>query len=256
MSWELFDRDGAGGVAICGVDGAALDEAPVASLPVACEIVIGAESAAPGSLDAAEHDIASVTRELGGRIVATARTRTSLTTLVYLSSDEGAEGYTRITLPRRASVSVAPAIDPDWTLFAAARPIGMEEQSMQDFRVRVRLHESGDVGGVRPIDHVVTGVSEAVAGDVVASIRAVFPSAHAVVDEGDDSTWQVSHQSDPTDVTESSWTIRLIAERFGATYAGWHCEVVRGGDVPGQDVPGEDGSARPERTGRRWFRRR
>ncbi len=251
MSWELFDRDGAGGFEICGVDGAALDEAPVASLPVACEVAITAESAAPGSLDAAEHDIASVTRELTGRIVATARTRTSLTTLVYLTSDEGAEGYTRITLPRRASVSVAPAIDPDWTLFAAARPSGIEEQSMRDFRVRARLHESGDVGGVRPIDHVVIGVSETVADELVTSIRAVFPTAQATVDDGDDATWQVSHESDPNDVTESSWTIRMIAERLGATYAGWSCEIVLGVDALGQDE-----AARPERSGRRWFRRR
>lgn len=251
MSWELFDRDAAGGFEICGVDGAALDEAPVASLPVACEIAIGAESAAPGSLGAAERDIESVTRDLNGRIVATARTTTSLTTLVYLPSDEGAEAYTKITLPRRASVSVAPAIDPDWTLFAAARPTGIEEQSMRDFRVRAQLHEFGDIGGVRPIDHVVTDVAEDVADELVASIRAVFPAAEAITDEGDDSTWQVSHEADPNDVTESSWTIRLIAERFGATYAGWRCEVVL--DEDAADEPKPSGS---KPSGRRWLRRR
>ncbi len=84
----------------------------------------------------------------------------------------------------------------------------------------------------------------------------MFPSARATVDEGDDSTWQVSHESDPNDVTESSWTIRLIAERFGATYAGWHCSIVVGEVVLGGDVSGEGEAAQSERTGRRWFRRR
>lgn len=245
MSWDLFDRDTASGFEICGVDGAALDEAPVASLPVACEIVINAESAAPAALGAAERDIESVTRELNGRIVATARTRTSLTTLIYLTNDEGAEGYTKITLPRRASVSVAPAIDPDWTLFAAARPRGIEEQSMRDFRLRAQLHESGDIGGVRSIDHVVTEVSEDVADELATSIRAVFPTAEISAD-AEDSTLRVSQDADPTDVTESSWTIRLIAERFGAAYAGWRCGVVLGNDE----------SAAPKQDVRRWFRGR
>ncbi len=33
------------------------------------------------------------------------------------------------------------------------------------------------------------------------------------------------HDADPTDITPDSWTLRLIAERHGAIYDGWGCEV-------------------------------
>ena len=241
MVWELFDRDGAAGFQICGVDSDALADAPISTLPVACEITVSAESAAPSALGDTEHDLEQVTASLDGRLVATARTRTSLTTLTYLPSDEGADRFTGISLPKRASVSVAPAIDPTWTLFDAVRPSGIEEQSMRDFRVRSQLHLAGDRGGPRPIEHTVTGLTENTVDDFMASVSAAFASVRGEAGDVGVGCWNITHVADPKDVTESSWMIRQIAERHGAEYDGWRCEVV------GAEAPSS-------KRKRRWFR--
>ena len=241
MAWELFDRDGAAGFQICGVDGDALTEAPIANLPIACEITVGAESAAPAALEATERDLERVTASLGGSLVATARTRTSLTTLAYLRSDDGADEFTKISLPGSATLSVAPAIDPAWTLFDAARPHGMEEQSMFDFRVRSQLHQAGDTGGERPIEHVVVGLTLDTLDGFMASVSAALASVSGNDNGAGVSPWRVIQAADPKDVTESSWIIRQIAERHDADYDGWGCAVRR-----------DDGAVGKRRG---WFRR-
>lgn len=241
VAWDLFDRDGGGGFQICGIDTGSSSEAPVAALPIGCEITVEAESASPDALGATERDLEVITDSLSGRIVATGRTRTKLTTLAYLPSDRDAERYTKIALPAGASVSVAPAIDPDWTLFAAARPSGMEEQSLLDYRVRSELHAAGDNGGVRTIDHVVTGLG---AGQFEGFSSAVA-SIGVEVAQVDGERVEITQRADPKDVTETSWTVRLIAERFGGVYEGWRCGVLR-------DVSAGTTSTRSRR---RWLRR-
>lgn len=228
MVWEMFDRDGAGGFQICGVDGDALAQSPVTSLPVACEITVRADSAAPEMLAATERDIERTTTSLGGRIVATSRTRTTLVTLAYLPSDDDAEWFSKISLPRRASVSVAPAIDPEWTLFERTRPEGIEAQSMLDFRVRSELFAAGDVGGARPIEHVVRGLTPTTTDDFTVSVSAAIADLRRDVAGAEVGSWHGIHVADPKDVTDSSWMIRQIAERFGASYDGWGCAVVTG----------------------------
>lgn len=242
MAWELFDRDDGGGFQICGVDGDALAEAPIASLPVACQVEITAESAAPAALATTEADLERTIASLDGRLVATSRTRTTLTSLVYLPSDDNADRFAALTLPRGASISVGPAIDPEWTLFDQARPRNIEEQSMLDFRVRTQLHEAGDIGGVRPIEHVVTGLSADASTGFATAMSAAFATVTVTPDRGDPSTCTVTCPADPRDVTEASWIIRQIGERFGGTYDGWGCAVVAG-------------SKPAQRSGRRWFRR-
>lgn len=239
MVWEMFDRDGPGGFQICGVDGDVVDSAPIATLRVACEVTVEAESASPAVLEATERDLERVTDSLDGRIVATARTRSTLVTLVYLPSDDDADWYTRIALPLGAKISVASADDPDWTLFAKMRPEGIEEQSMLDYRVRTQLHKAGDVGGERTIDHVVTGLSTE---SLAAFEAAVAAMGYTVESSGGSVALRVN--ADPRHVTDDSWTIRLIAERHGGNYDGWGCEVVGGGR----------GAGRP-RAKKRWWRR-
>ena len=241
MAWEMFDRDGGGGFQICGIDGDALDQAPIAGLPVGCEITVHADSAAPAVLEATEDELKSVTASLDGRIVATSRTRTSLVTLAYLPSDDDADRYSKVSLPRNASVSVAPAIDPAWTLFDRARPVGIEEQSMLDFRVRTELFAADDRGGPRPIEHIVVGLTEKTVDEFMMSVCAAMVDVRGDGEGGEVSSWRVTHVADPKDVTESSWMIRQIAERHGAAYDGWGCPVV---------------SASPpkKKPKRRWFR--
>lgn len=241
MTWELFERD-APGFQICGVDADALVESPLAALPIACEVTVTAESAAPAALEATERDLTQVAGSLDGRIVATTRTRTSLVTLIYLGSDEDVERFSKISLPSGASISVAPAIDPKWTLFDAARPSGVEEQSMLDFRVRNDLHAAGDVGGERSIDHTVLGLTDETLEDFTMAISVAQPGAVGAPHGDDISTWQVTHRADPKDVTESSWMIRQIAERCGAAYDGWRCDVLVD-------------ERRRGKGGRSWFRR-
>ena len=139
-------------------------------------------------------------------------------------------------LPAKASVSVAPSRDPDWTIFERARPVDMEVQSMRDLRMMAELHAAGDSGGVRPIEHAVSGL--------VADRSSAFSSAARSIglDPGpvEDGRIMLRHDADPSDITPESWTLRLIAERHGADYDGWRCDVV--------------GAPAPARE-RRWRRR-
>lgn len=252
MAWDLFDRDGDGGVQICGIDADSRVEAPVVALPIGCEVTVEAESASPDALAATERDLAAITVSLNGRIVATRRTRTQFVTLAYLPSDDGAGRYASIALPRGASLSVAPSIDPEWTLFEASRPSGMEEQSLLDYRVRADLHAAGDIGGVRPIEHVVTGLAADRVGAFTTAVETLGVSVADVL--GD--RVGIAQQADPKDVTETSWTIRLIAERFGGVYDGWGCAVMRGEDpAPRRSAPRQPRATTSSGRTRRWFRR-
>ena len=158
MAWELFRRDGVAGFEMMGVDGDLLGEAPLPELPIAVEITIEAPSTMPEFIGPAESAIERITDELGGRIAGTSRTATRLWALVALASDEHAARFTQVPLPAKASVSVAPSRDPGWTIFDRVRPVDMEEQSMHDLRRMAALHAAGDVGGVRPIEHDVSGL--------------------------------------------------------------------------------------------------
>lgn len=238
MAWELYRREGAGGLEMIGVDGDLLVDGPVAALPLACEVTIETPSTRPEVLASTETVIERITEELGGRIVGTSRTATRLWVLVHLPGDEHAARFTLIPLPANASVSVAPANDPDWTIFDRIRPVGMEEQSMSDLRVMAGLHAAGDVGGIRPVEHVVTELPDERAASFISAVATIGLAA----DEPADGTVVLRHEADPSDITQDSWTIRLIAERHGATYGGWGCDVVGGAPARPQPKP-------------KWFRR-
>ncbi len=219
---------------------------PWPTFAVACEITIEAESAAPVALSSSEYDLERVTTTLVGRIVATSRTRTSLVTLAYLPSDDDADRYSKVSLPKGASVSVAPAIDPDWTTVRSrVRPVGIEEQSMLDFRVRNQLFAAMDLGGERPIEHVVVGLTDETVDDFTMSVTSATSVVRQPDVEVDAASWRGLHVADPKDVTETSWIIRQIAERFGATYDGWGCPVETG-------APAASAAAAKRKW--RWFR--
>ena len=221
VAWELFRREGAHGPEMVGIDGDLVAAAPLVDLPVACEITVEAPSASPDFLGPTEATIEAITAQSGGRIVATRRTLTRLSILVHLRDDGLASRFMHVPLPARASVSVAPSIDPGWTVFDRFRPVGMEEQSLFDLATMADLHRSGDIGGVRPIEHVVTHLAPARDADFATAMvslgLAVEASSDAVI---------VRHDADPADITSDSWTIRQIAERCGADYDGWRCAVV------------------------------
>ena len=240
MSWELFRREAVEGFELVGVESDLLREAPKEGLPLACEITITAPSVQPKDLGDTEDSLDAITVQIGGRIAATVRSSNQLWVLAYLQSDDDAERFTQIPLPRGASVSVAPTRDPDWTIFERAQPVGIEEQSMLDLRVMSQLHEAGDIGGVRQIDHVVVALDASSAEQFVASARSVLGTLEAR--KQDTETWVLSAPGDPADITSETWTLRLIAERFGAEYDGWGCAVA-GGSEPAS------------RSKRRWFRR-
>jgi hypothetical protein len=223
MAWELFRRDGGDGFEMVGVDGELLMAAPVAGLPLAVEITIEATSTLPEFIGSAEATIEKITEELGGRIAGTGRTSTRLWILVHLPDDEHAARYTQVPLPARAAITVAPANDPEWTIFDRVRPVEMEEQSMRDLAVMAELHAAGDVGGVRTVEHVVTGLDP----ERSDSFGRAAATVGFIVSSSDDNRVVLVHEADPTDITPDSWTLRLIAERHAATYEGWRCEVVR-----------------------------
>lgn len=223
MAWELFRRDAAGGLEMIGVDGELLTAAPLTGLPLACEITIDAPSTLPEFIGSAEVSLESVTHQLGGRIAATSRTATRLWTLVHLPSDEHASRFAQLPLPAGASITVAPTVDPGWTIFDRARPVDMEQQSMSDLRVMADLYAAGDVGGVRRVDHAVTDLP----GDRIGAFTAAVASIGFTVDASDDGTVVAHHRADPADLTSDSWTVRLIAERHGGTYGGWVCDTIR-----------------------------
>lgn len=222
MAWELFRRDGAADLEMIGVDGDLLVDAPIATLPLACEITIDAPSTLPEFIGAAEVALEAITDQLGGRVAGTSRTATRLWTLVHLPSDEHASRFTQIPLPAKASVTVAPANDPAWTIFDRVRPVGIEQQSMFDLGVMAALHRLGDIGGMRRIEHHVIDLDDERSEACAAAIGSV---GFEVVPHRDGGLGVV-HDADPSDLTTDSWTIRLIAERHRGTYAGWTCEPV------------------------------
>ena len=215
VGWQLFRREGSDGLEMIGVDGDLLDDAPLAELPLACEITVEAPSTLPEFMASTQAAIDSV--------VATGRKATVLWVLVYLPSDEHAVRYSQIPLPAKASLSVAPANDPQWTIFDRARPVDMEMQSMQDLALMAELHAAGDVGGVRRVEHTVGGLAADRRTPFVAAARSVgFETEDAAAEP-----IVLHHRVDPSGITPDSWTLRLITERFGATYGGWSCELVR-----------------------------
>jgi regulator of RNase E activity RraB len=230
MAWKLFRREGSGELEMIGVDADLFDEAPVADLPLAVEVTIEASSTLPEFIGSAEATMDAITQRARGRIVGTSRRATQLWVLVYLPGDESAAEYTQIPLPARASVSVAPSNDPQWTLFDRVRPVDREHQSMLDLAVMAGLHAAGDTGGDRDIEHVVTGLDADAAERFAAAVSSVVGPAEieredAHADGG--ATIVVRHRGDPADVTDETWTIRQIAERHGATYDGWGCAVLQ-----------------------------
>ena len=204
-----------------GVDGDLLSDAPLVDLPIAVEITIEAPSTLPEFVGSAEATIEKFTAQLGGRLAGTARTATRLWVLVHLPTDDHAARFTEVPLPAKASITVAPAKDPGWTIFERVRPVDMEDQSMRDLAVMAELHAAGDTGGVRRIEHVVTGVEGGRADSLVRAAGTVGFSV--ATNDGD--RMVLVHDADPTDITPDSWTLRLIAERHGAIYDGWGCEV-------------------------------
>lgn len=247
MAWELFRRDGEGGLEMIGIAGDLLDAGPVGALPMACEITVDAPATLPEFLAPTESDLDRLTGELGGRIVATSRTSTRLVTLTYLPSDEHAERFTRIALPARAAVSVAPANDPDWTLFDRYRPRDMETQSMADLARMADLHASGDVGGERDVEHTVTEIPAGRAAAFAEAVGRIGFIADARGDGAVDEPIVLRHRADPSDLTADSWTLRLVAERHGGVYRGWSCDIVRA--EPKQ-------AGQPKYRQRKWLGRR
>jgi len=222
MAWELFRRDGAGAIEMIGVDGDLLDVAPIDTLPLAVEITIDAPSTLPEFIGPAEVALEAITDELGGCLAGTSRTATQLWTLVHLPNDEHASRFMQIPLPARASVSVAPANDPDWTIFDRVRPIGIEQQSMSDLGVMAALHRAGDTGGSRRIEHRITDLDDERSRACATAIGSVGFEVAPHRDGG----LAVVHDADPSDLTSDSWTVRLVAERHGGIYAGWTCERI------------------------------
>ncbi len=227
MAWELFRRDGVDGFEMMGVDGDLLVDAPLPELPIAVEVTIEAPSTLPEFIGSAESAIERITDELSGRIAGTSRTATTLWTLVALASDEHAARFTQVPLPAKASVSVAPSRDPGWTIFERVRPVDMEEQSLQDLRRMAALHAAGDVGGVRTIEHDVSGLAPERSAAFVAAVASVGFEPAPSADGSPDGRMVLRHRVDPADITPDSWTLRLIADRHGAVYDGWRCPVIR-----------------------------
>lgn len=225
-----------------GVDADLLRDAPLAGLPVAVEITIRDASVHPEVTGEAEAGMKTVAQRCDGRIVGTVRSDSELWTLVHLPTDESAHRFLEIPSPRTAAIEVQPTIDPDWTIFERLRPVGIEHQSMLDLSVLAGLHREGDRGGVRRVDHVVTGMDAEARDRFAAAATSVLGTDAIDVDvDGADDTVRVAHRADPVDITPDAWTLRQIAERHGGTYDGWGCEVL---------APDAAGTAK-----KRWFRR-
>ena len=249
MAWELFKRD-TNGYEVVGVDGELLEHAPVGALPIACEVTIDAASALPDALGETEMALEQVAAAVGGRIAGTIRSEVRLWTLVALPTDDDVQRFAEIPLPSDASISVAPTRDPGWTIFDRVRPTGMERQSLDDLRVVRALHDAGDTGGVRPIEHQVVGLPADLLDGFVASAASLGFRSTVRDDVAGALSVVVTHDADPTQLTADSWTLRQIAERHGASYDGWGCGVVRAG--------GPDRGRSPSDPSRRrgLFRRR
>ena len=241
MSWQLFRRSEAGSFQIVGVDDQLLIDAPLPTLPVAVEVTIRAPSVLPEDLVATEAELERLVSERRGRIAGTVRGATTLSVLAYLPSGDDVDAFRSVPLPSGGGVDVDVRADPAWANFDAVRPVGLEEQSLEDLRLLDELFSAGDAGGVRPVDHVVVDVESERTDGLVASLSAVGYLVERSASQ--DGVVMVHHEVDPVEITPDSWTIRQIAERFGATYAGWASAVIR------NDPP-------PPRPRRRPFRRR
>ena len=224
MAWEAFSRDAPGGFHLVALDHALLDEAPIASLPLACEITIGVSKTISKEMTETEGEIDSVVGQLGGRVAGHARSPAELWILLYLPSEHKADRLARVRLPGDASLSVAPAIDPNWSLFDRLRPAGIEEQSLLDHRMFASLVRAGDNGARRVIEHVVTGVQSDRVDDFVHAAAAIG----VTVTPQPDGNIQIVHEVEPAAVTDTAWTIRQIAERHGGVYEGWTTELRTG----------------------------
>ncbi len=235
MAWELFKRD-VSGYEVVGVDGELLDDAPLSELPIAVEVTIDGPSALPDALSETEMTLEQVVAATRGRLAGTVRSSTRLWNLVALPSDEQVHEFGTLPLPERTRITVSPTRDPDWTIFDRLRPVGMEQQSMEDLRIVRNLHDHGDVGGPRQILHVIHDVQPDHLQEFVASMISL---GYRTESDAPGLGVLVIHESEPAEVTSDSWTIRQVAERHGARYDGWRCEVQR--------TP-------PKR--RRWFSRR
>lgn len=228
MGWSGFQRDVAGSVQLIGIEDALLDRYPVAGLAYAYEIVLNGRSVAPEEVAPTELAIRRLAEGLSGFVVATLRSRRRLVTHVYLSSAEHAEAFAAVPRPRRVSIEVRVEFDPAWEQFALVRPRGVEVQSMEDFAVLGALLEAGDTGRARPIRHSVVGVADDAAAGFLAAIEQLGVSIDYLPSLAGDVECSavITHDSAPSDVTPLAWLVRGVAERFGARYGGWSCELV------------------------------
>lgn len=226
MGWSGFQRDVAGRVQLVGIEDALLDRYPVARLPYSYEIVLTGRAVGPDDAAATELAIRRLTEARAGFVVATQRSRRRLVTNVYLASADHADAFENVPLPRRTTIDLTVAFDPTWEAFARVRPRGIEIQSMQDFAVLGRLLEAGDGGQPRDIEHSVTRIADQAAAGLLAAIEQLGVSVELVPAGADERTATITHLAAPSDVTPVAWSIRGVAERFGAHYDGWTCEVV------------------------------
>jgi len=223
MGWELFKRD-THGYEVVGVDGDLLAEAPLPEYPIACEVIVDAPSALPNALAETEMALEQVAAAVQGRLAATVRSEQRLWNLIALPSDDQAAEFGALPLPDKAKITVVPTRDPDWTIFERVRPIGMEQQSMEDLRVVRNLHDHGDIGGSRQILHVILDLAD---DQVQPFVAAMISLGYRTEVEVPELGVLVIHQSEPSEVTSDSWTIRQVAERHGGRYDGWRCEAIR-----------------------------
>jgi hypothetical protein len=231
MGWSGFQRDTGSGVQLVGIEDALIDRFPVAGLPYVYEIVLSGRAVSPNETATTELEIRRLAEFHDGYVVATVRGHRRLATSLYLSSPDHADDFAAVTLPRRVSVEVRVAFDPTWQRFARTCPRGVELQSMDDFAVLGRLLEAGDNGDPRVIEHTVTSVAEPASAGLLAAVEQLGVSIDylpRLVGERD-RTAIVTHDAVPSDVTPIAWSVRGIAERFGARYEGWTCETVTSG---------------------------
>ena len=223
MGWELFRRD-THGYEVVGVDGDLLIEAPLPEYPVACEVIVDAPSALPNVLSETETALEQVVAAVRGRLAATVRSHHRLWNLIALPSEEPADEFGTLPLSDKAKITVVPTRDPDWTIFEGIRPVGIEQQSMEDLRIVRNLHDDGDSGCSRQILHV---AHDLVDGEVQPFVASMISLGYRTEVEADELGVLVIHNSEPSEVTPDSWTIRQVARRHGGRYDGWRCEVIR-----------------------------
>lgn len=230
MAWQHYRRDGATGSMLVGVDPTltgAGDELGrmAAERPWSCVVTWRGDHAHPDATHGVEQSIQGTVDAVEGRVMATARDDRSLTIVVRTASPDDAERM-RAALGGAVDVDVVP--DPGGRELASWVPEGIERQSLDDHRALDELFRAGDVGGPRAIEHTVELGGAADGGrvdELARSLRAV--GYQVAADPGVAPRLTVRHEAEPTEVTPDAWTIRQIADRLGAHYAGWRCEVVR-----------------------------